>query len=206
MSLVPTGLLTHNFLFFLRAHISSTQAMPALFGALAEKRLNRLVLVERTRVVLVEKEIEMTRKEMEPKDKINKKELEMKDKELELTLKVWGLEKEMAKKDHEIRKLRTEDRLSDADEILENMTEMEKHYARMVASQKEMFTFRLKRMRQELFREKGVGYLFATLSECFGSGAYLPNIPSWEAHVISPLHNNHNSTHRRVSDRRNLWI
>lgn len=103
LSLVPTGLLKRNFPLS-RAHISSTQAVPALFAALAEKPLNRPVLLERARLALLEKELEMTRKEMELKDEMNKRELKMKDKEVELTTEMKDKEVELANemKDKEV--------------------------------------------------------------------------------------------------------
>ena len=107
MPLVPARLLTHNFMFPPpRAHMSSTQALPALIAALAEERLDRQVLLERARWVsleMKEKETELKEKETE----LTKLKLEMKDQERDLKLEVKDKETELEKGRSELLKART---------------------------------------------------------------------------------------------------
>ena len=145
MSLVPARLLTHNFMFPPpRAHMSSTQALPALIAALAQEQLDRQVLLERARWVsleMKEKETELTKemkekereltKEMKEKEReLTKVKMEMKDQELELKLEVkekeMELTKEMKEKETELTKEMKEKERELTKEMKEKETELTK--------------------------------------------------------------------------------
>lgn len=65
MLLVPNRLLTQFPFFPALTHILYSQAVPALLAALAEKRLNRVKIHDLVRLVLSQKELEMTPKDVE---------------------------------------------------------------------------------------------------------------------------------------------
>ena len=103
---------------FLSPH-TYIQAVPGLFAALARKRLDRDMLLDKTRLVLAEKDLEVTKARAEKEREVTKaraeKEREVSKKDLEVTKARAEKEREVSKKDLEVTKARADARVATAD-------------------------------------------------------------------------------------------